>query len=205
MRYKILFIAPLLILLGFNQISPEERAKRQIKELKEGVLLVRLHTNDAVIAKLKALYEDKARVKKIEELYQQNLSNYKALSTAYNFSEILFFYGRDSDKVRNGELDNIFLNANLEIDTSIHLDRNEPFYILDIGDIYFDHISGHMEGVVVLNRAFEQLEKPFPFFVRKRSGMKIIKRTDLDVAVILNRELTEYYNKLFSGSLDLKE
>ena len=200
MRFRILFFVPLFILLGFSQISPEETGKRQIKELKEGVLLVRLHTNDAVIAKLKSLYEDKARVKKIEEYYQKNLSNYKALSTAYNFSEILFFYGRDSDKVRNGELDNIFLNEKLEIDTSIHLDKDESFYVLDIGDIYFEHISGHMEGVVVLNSKFEQLQKPFPFFVRKRSGMKIIKRTDLDVALILNKKLTEYYNSLYSDS-----
>ena len=200
MRYRILFFVPLFILLSFNQASPEETAKRQIKELKEGVLLVRFHTNDAVIAKLKSLHEDKARVKKIEEIYQANLSNYKALTGSYNFSEILFFYGRNSDKVREGEYDNIFLNANLDIDTSIHLDKNESFYILDIGDIYFDHISGHMEGVVVLNSRFEQLEKPFPFFVRKRSGMKIIKRTDQDVAIILNKKLTEFYKKFFIDS-----
>ena len=200
MRYRILFFVPLFIVLGFNQISPEETAKLRVKELKEGVLLVRLHTNDAVIAKLKSLHEDKARVKKIEEIYQANLSNYQALTSSYNFSEILFFYARNSDKVRNREFDNIFLNSKLEIDTSIHIGKNESFFILDIGDIYFEHISGHMEGVVVLNRDFEQLQKPFPFFVRKRNGMKIIRRTDMDVAIILNRKLTEFYAKFFSDS-----
>jgi hypothetical protein len=183
-------------LFGFVNLKPEEKAKREIIDLREGTLLVRLHTDEAVISKMKQFHKDKERKHKIKEIYERNLAQYKAFSTVYNFSEIVFFFGKDSEKVKGREFENIFLNEELKIDTSIKIDDSKPIFILDVGDVYFEHMSGHQEGVVIMNSKFEQLQKPFPFYVRKRSGMAIIKRTDLDVALILDQNLTKFYRSV---------
>lgn len=183
----------LIGLLGFVQLNPEEKAKREIIDLREGTLLVRLHTDEAVISKMKQFHKDKERKYKIQEIYERNLEQYKALSAGYDFSNVVFFFGKDSDKIKNREFENIFLNDELKIETTIKIDASKPIFILDVGDIYFDHMSGHQEGLVVMNSKFEQLQKPFPFYVRKRSGLAIIRRTDLDVALILNKNLEKFY------------
>lgn len=196
MNKKILFLGLLAFVLSSFSGPEEDRvAYNHIQNLKKGVLLVRLHTQDALIAKMKFYHQDVARKKKIEEIYQNNKSAFAAFSAAYKFSEIRFFFGRDSKKVRENDFSNIFINADLEMDTNITVPENMPVYVLDVGDIFFPNMSGHQEGVVVMNTNMEPLTKPFPYYVRKRSGMAIIKRTDLDLAVILNDKLTAYYNE----------
>ena len=198
MRVRILMIAILsFVFVGFSYLDTEKEAREHIKNIKEGVLLVRLHTQDALIAKMKYYHQDVARKKKIEEIYQKNKSAYAALSSAYTFGEIRFFFGRNSEQVRNGEFDGIFLNQGLEIDSNIQIPPNVPIYVLDVGDIYFPHMSGHQEGVIVMNQNFEPLQKPFPYYVRRRSGMVILKRTDLDIAILLNNRFESFYKKFF--------
>ena len=193
--FRIVIVLSILTLFGFTETNPERIAVKQIKELKKGVLLVRLHTNDAVTQKLKDLHRDKDRMIMMREIRAENLNVYKALTTMYKFSEIQFFFSRDSDKIKARKYENVFLDSELEMDTSIVLNANLPIFILDVGDIHFEHMSGHMEGVAILNEKFEQLADPFPYFVRKRSGMVIIRRTDLDIARILDKNLTAFFAK----------
>ena len=118
-----------------------------------------------------------------------------ALSHGYNFSEIRFFFGRESAKVKGGQYENVFLDSSLSIDNSITVPLDVPIYILDVGDIYFPHMSGHQEGMILLDAQFNPLEKPFPYYVRKRSGMAIIKRTDLEMGILLNDRLEAYFKE----------
>ncbi len=55
-------------------------------------------------------------------------------------------------------------------------------------------MSGHQNGLAVLNAQFEPLESPFPYYV-KRSGGFFIKRTDTDMAIMLNNQFQSFYNK----------
>ncbi|MGB0805084.1 MAG: hypothetical protein ACPGRC_00250 [Salibacteraceae bacterium] len=184
-----------ILLMGFSLPQNKTEAYSHIQNLKKGVLLVRLHSQDAMIAKMKHFRQDVARVKKIKEIHEKNKETYLAFSSVYDFSDLRFFNGRDSKKVRDGDYSNIFLDDNLEIDTSIKIPQNVPVYVLDVGDIFFPNMSGHQEGVIIMNTIMEPLKKPFPYYVRKRSGMAIIKRTDLDMAVILNNSLKTFYKE----------
>lgn len=195
MRSVILMIIFIGIQFSFKDINPEQKAYNHIRNIKKGVVLVRLHTDDAVVEQMRKLRQHKTLKRKLAEIEKKNTDIYKALNTAYTFGEIRFFYARNSQDVREGKFENIFLGSDLNIDTNITIPKNVPVYILDVGDIYFDAMSGHMEGVVVMNNQFEPLEKPFPFYVRKRSGMAIIKRTDLDIAMLLNKNFEEFYSK----------
>lgn len=191
------FIVLFLIfgLFGFSTLTADKVAYQQIVNLKKGTLLVRLHKNEAIIKKLKGFHKDKEAKKKAEEVRLLNLEQYNALAAGYKFSKVAFFFGKDSKSVKSKSFNNIFLDANLEIDTSITIDENQPIFILDVGDIYFEHMSGHQEGYVVLNDRFEQLEKPFPFFVRKRSGLTIVKRSELDMALVLDKNLNKFFEE----------
>lgn len=200
MRSAILIIIFVSIHFSFMDVNPEQKAYNHIRNIKKGVILVRLHTDDAVVDQMRKLRQHKTLKRKLAEIEQKNTDIYKALNTAYTFGEIRFFYARNSKDVREGNFKSIFLGPELTVDSSITIPQNVPIYILDVGDIYFDAISGHMEGVVVLNSQFEPLEKPFPFYVRKRSGIAIIKRTDLDIAMLLNKNFEEFYSRATSQS-----
>lgn len=198
MRSALLIIIFVGIHFSFMDVNPEQKAYNHIRNIKKGVVLVRLHTDDAVVEQMRKLSQQKTLKRKLAEIEKKNSEIYKALNTAYTFGEIRFFYARNSKDVREGNFEGIFLGADLTIDSSITIPQNVPIYILDVGDIYFDAISGHMEGVVVMNNEFKPLEKPFPFYVRKRSGMAIIKRTDLDIAMLLNKNFEEFYSRATS-------
>ncbi len=198
MRFAILIIVFVSIQFSFMDVNPEQKAYNHIRNIKKGVVLVRLHTDDAVVEQMRKMRQHKTLKRKLAEIEQKNKDIYKALNTAYTFGEIRFFYARNSKEVKEGKYQNIFLGSDLNIDTTITIPKNVPVYILDVGDIYFDAISGHMEGVVVMNNQFKPLEKPFPFYVRKRSGMAIIERTDLDIAMLLNKNFEEFYSRAAS-------
>jgi hypothetical protein len=194
MRSILLLILFVSTQFSFIEINPEQKAYNHIRNIKKGVILVRLHTDDVVIEQMKKLQQHRTLKRKQEEIQKKNREMYGALTAAYDFSEIRFFYARDSKKVAARTYENIFLNSDLELDMNITIPENIPVYILDVGDIYFEAISGHMEGIMVMDNQFEALEKPFPFYVRKRSGISIIKRTDLDVAMLLNKNFKEFYS-----------
>lgn len=184
-----------LLALSFSGNTDREVAYQHVQNLKEGVLLVRLHQQDILLAKMKHHGLDKQHKYKKAEIFEKNKASYDALSELYSFSEIAFFYGSASSKIKSLDYSGVFLGEDLQVDTSIHISQNVPVYILDVGDIYFPEMSGHQEGVVVMDSEFEPLTDPFPYYVRRRSGMAIIKRTDTDIAILLHNKLTNFYNK----------
>jgi hypothetical protein len=134
-----------MLFLSFSVTQDSQIAYSHIRKLKNGVLLVRLHAQDAIIEKMRYYHRDIERPKKIKEIYENNMLAYMALTTAYDFSEIRFFFGRESRKVLDEDYKNIFLDSKLEIDTTISIPDSVPIYILDVGDIYFPNMSGHQE------------------------------------------------------------
>ncbi len=181
--------------MGFSGNNDREVAYQHIQNLKEGVLLVRLNKQDAVLTKMKFHGLDKEHRKKEDELRVKNKEAYEALSRIYDFSEIHFFYSNSSKMIREGNYSGVFLGPKLIVDTAIKMTENVPVYILDVGDIYFPEMSGHQEGVIVLNNQFEPLTDPYPYFVRRRTGLAILERTDSDIAKILNNKLKSFYNQ----------
>ena len=195
MLKRLMFIICISIIgFGFTASEKRELAVKQIHQLKKGVLLVRLHQHNAVLDKLKLHGKDVEHKRKKEEIEESNKSIYESLSRIYDFSKIEFFYAEDSKKVRQGDFKGIFLNDALLPDSTIVIDTNLPRYILEVGDIIFANISGHQDGLVVLNDQFEPLESPFPYYI-KRSGGFFIKRTDTDMAMLLNNQFNTFYNK----------
>jgi hypothetical protein len=153
-------------------------AKWQINQLKNGALVVRLHSNKTLIESLKKMGKADLAVQKEHESYAINKNIVKAFRQCYTFSKIYFFFGDDTDTLLNGARSGIFLDTNLTIDKSIVM--NETFYMmLEKDDIYNSsigfvkedtaryikekgNITDHTDYLVVKNKYGHQVKAPFP-------------------------------------------
>jgi hypothetical protein len=184
-----------LSLFGNAQTPAEKVAYSHIVDLKSSVILVRLQTQDIVLDKMKRMRQNNLLRAKIQEINSHHLAVYRAFSSAFSFTEVYFFYGRNTEQIKNREWEGLFVDSSLKYNSSITLPKDTSFYVIDVGDIYFDAFGGHFEGMVVLDENFVPLKKPFPYYVRRRSGMTIIKRTDLEMATIFQKEFENFYQE----------
>ncbi len=195
-------IVLILLLLNFNAYSQNEItgkeqanliASKQIKELKNGVLLVRLMTSENKINLLLKNGKNKAANKLKNDQYEINLEIAQALIKNYNFSDIYFFYSSDSQKVKDGNLKGIIKDdslKNIEVDLT-----NRNIFVLNSTDVFLESTQSSVIGFSILNAGMEQLKKPFPYYVRKREGSLLFKRTYSEMAEVLNARLFDFYKQ----------
>lgn len=176
-------------------------AFNHIRQLKNSTLLVRLHTQSRAIEILRS----KKRHREADILVARNARRNKEVINAFrgvfDFCDVYFFYSEDSNAIRDGEFEGIFRDDSLQVIPKVPLTKDSTFYIADFGLVYFQAFGEYFEGVAMMNRNFELLEKPFPYYVRKRSGMAIFKRTDAEMVIKLQENLSKYYessSKYFS-------
>jgi len=191
-------------------------AKRQIIEIHDGVLLVRLKQKQKSIDALRKQGREKFANK--VELKQKNRNKYiiEAFNTLFDFCPVYFFYSDDSKHVRKNNLDSIsFLNDSLIPDKSITV-KDTLFYITEFGHIepeetltyqssthlskgetrttYSGSSDFSFKAVTIKTKGFKQLKDPFPYYSKEYSGSN--KRANINNAVHkLNLKLTKFYNK----------
>lgn len=177
-----------------DKAPPVYSAQHHIKELKRCTLLVRLQTKENQINYFKNQKDFSAveRIKTEQAKVNQNLK--LAFNNFFDFTQVAFFYSTDSKKVALGDFHNVLLNENLERDSSIQF-TDTTYYIVDVSEVFYETYQEHMQGLVILDKYFQQLKKPFPYHVRRRAGMSFIKREDADLVRIFNENLHEFYGK----------
>lgn len=153
-------------------------AKWQINQLKNGALVVRLHSSKTLIESLKKMGKADLATQKEYETYAFNKNVVKAFKSCYTFSKVYFFFGDNTDTLLNGARSGIFLDTNLTVDNSIVM--NEPFYMmLEKDDIYNSSIgfveedtaryitekgtiTDHANYLIMKNKYGHQVKAPFP-------------------------------------------
>lgn len=181
-------------------------AKAQINLLKkEGVLLVRLKTNANTINRLKNAGNIDLATQVERETYLNNKAIVRAYNKEFNFCPVYFFYSNYSDSVKHKKLDNIFVDSTLSVNPSIVC--NASFYLIaEQGSIYESSlgivsesqapyaiekgIASKEMAIVVKNRYFIQLHKPFPYY---QAGYSIKKYGEF--VKKFNKELQSFYTK----------
>jgi hypothetical protein len=215
---KLPFWVALLCMMTGNvflsaQIAPlttgerKDRAKDSIKELKEGVLILRLESHDKKIAKLTELkeksmgYKRKEIESRIQYTIQERDETHRFLLEAfrekYSFSDYLVMYDTETIALFRGEREGIFLNDELEADPSIVM-NTENYFIAELG--YTDpQKDARVFGLIVLDAQSKKLDRPFPYFSKLNdpdlpwvSPDKTYRKT----VAILNRDLHRYYGKV---------
>lgn len=198
-------IRNLLVVLFIFQVSLSWGQKRyivnesdssffHIKKLKKATVLIRLRTLENSYYYLQALGKKEAAERVLREQKKKNYEIVRAFEVMYKFTPYKFFYSNQTANIKNGFFDGVFLNEKLEEDESVKLSDTSNYYIVDVGDIYFPSFGSSMNGVAMLDKNFNILKKPFPYYVRKREGVFFLKRTYADVVRIFDSNLEDFYN-----------
>jgi hypothetical protein len=154
-------------------------AYAQINSLKKGALLIRLKTNNRAISKLKSVgnYDLATNLEKETEL--ENKIIMSAYKKEFTFCPVYFFYSESSDSIRKNNLSGIFVDTTLQVNSSIVC--NASFFLVAEQDGIYNSSLGLVPEslaktaresgsysrdapIVVKNKYFIQLHKPFPFF-----------------------------------------
>lgn len=169
-------------------------ARAQINKLKtEGALLVRLKTNANVIARLKEAGNMDMATKVEREVAIANRIVIASYLKEFTFCPVYFFYSNRSDSVKHKKLDGILVDSNLVENPAITC--NAGFYLIaESGELYNSSLGIVPESeapksvergspsrdvpIVIKNRYFIQLHKPFPYFqIKKTSEPPLVQST----------------------------
>lgn len=189
-------------------------AAKQINELKNGVLFVRLKTKQKTIEAMKKSGKESLAKKTAYKLKNRNLIITKSFKNYFDFCPVYFFYSSDSKHVRNNNLDSIiFLNDDLSTNKSITI-TNPTIFIAEFGNIepnqtityqstshvpatekrntYNGGTNFSFKAVVIKDEMFNQLQDPFPYYQRESSGLKEEKHIK-GALLALNARLHKFY------------
>lgn len=184
----------------------EKVAKAQIVSLKNnGAILIRLKTNSNTINRLKKAGNIDLATQVERETFINNKAIIRAFTNEFKFCPTYFFTSDFSDSVKNKQLTGVFVDTNLVLNSTISC--NHPFYLIAEQGTLYDSSLGLVTELqaskttekgtpakdvfmVIKNRFFIQLNKPFPFYQQGYSMKKYASYVKK-----LNASLEDFYSK----------
>ena len=194
-------------------------AEKQIKDLRNGALLVRLRTKEKSIKALREVgwYSMADKIEQKQADLNQEIVT--AFTYFFDFCPTYFFYSHHSNNIKNKEFEKVeFLNEKMELDTSIHFNE-KAFLTAEFGTLDLDtarHSGGLYRGkteegyktskyyvrksnlqfgaLSIKSDEFVQLRDPFPFYVRTFpiNDYKLLRSPEF-VVEKMNEKLYFYY------------
>jgi hypothetical protein len=218
-----LFILLLFPFVCFAQESSKKKVSlrrqniiimsQQITNLREGALLVRLHTKTNTANFLRKIGKDEMAERIESEQHEENQNIVIGFRKNFNFCPVYFFYENYTSALRKKQIDSIvFVNDMLMPDSSIRLNEKKflvaEFYELqkDTAKYYdrdylydgFRKRRGYWGGpdmqlkaLIVRSDEFVQLKRPFPYYVRTYDDL--FKRSPQKAVMILNKKLNKFF------------
>ena len=186
-------------LIVLSTINPgcknRDLAYQHIREMKDGVAIVRLKTSVLKYDKLIEMGENERATQVIADQREDNLRIMAAFKKFFNFSPVYFFYSSNSNKVRQHRYEDIFLTDSLEIDPNLTLSSDNVF-VVDIGYIEIETFRSGTEGISVRNTQFELMKKPFPYWVKDtKSNIEVFNKSVEVLVIMLNERLKIFYQR----------
>jgi len=151
----------------------QDIAHEAIRDIYDGVLIVRLSSNAKKTAILEKQIADpfssneqrvlykKMLKKSNEETRENNELLMDSFSDNYDFSEVFFVYDTSLHYLTEGHQKGIFLSQELKIDSTINLAKR-PYRMARYGSPLASGMK-EMLGIVVMNKNYEDLPSPFPY------------------------------------------
>jgi hypothetical protein len=145
-----------------NQFTKkDEQIQEQIKKLSKGSLLVMLPTiNNSEINKLKAENKQEEINDINKELIDRNKKVMKEFRSYFNFCPVYFFMDTDAYQIIHKRFNNVFVNANLEVDPMIKTDSSN-FFVASFCEDISVYTTKNVYGLFVYDDNINQLPKPF--------------------------------------------
>jgi hypothetical protein len=221
MKYSILFVCILLSQLVQSQINQDSilRSDPAYQLRNDGYLMVRLKTQQNKIDALRKVGLNTEAEAVIAEQKKKNQILVRAFKDNYDYSDVLFFESKNTEKVLKGEFEEVFVDEELNyVDAEV---RSNPFFLIaEYGQVEADtntysksstydansksfmsesygDTRMDISALVIRDRNQIQLREPFPFYVRNRSGA-FLKRSPTRVVKELNIRLGNRYAGILS-------
>jgi hypothetical protein len=189
-----LVISVLFLVFSGTSHAQVKSPAEHIKAMKNGTLLVRLHTKENSIL----MMEVQGQQERADKTFKKQLEKNKAIMTSFkntfDFAPVLFFFSYDSENVKNKNFNEVFINEDFKIDPNLNVKDTSNIYIIDVGEVYFRRFGSHMKGIVILDDQFNPLPDEMPVIVRKRDAIALFRRSYPDMIIELNENLNDYYN-----------
>jgi len=128
----------------------------------------------------------------LEEQELRHLNIKESFKNLYTFSDFAFFYSHDHLAIKAGDYSKVYDHEHMLKDIIV---ENKNVYILDSRNIRFESMGADQLGYAVKDHNFNQLKKPFPYYVRKREALFFLRRDYADMTRILNKNLIEFDKK----------
>jgi hypothetical protein len=161
--------------------------KTVIGELKNGVVLVRLRTDDMKLAAMRARGLDREADALVRELKQEHLEITTAFNNMFDFCQVLFFYSRYSNEIAERQFAGHLMDEQL-----LPVDLQPKYFI--VADFSFTP-QRRISGLMAYCATLEPLEAPFPTFTRNSWFPILAPRTKTEVVQIWNRRLKAFVAK----------
>ena len=214
-------IIPFLFLLCISGVAFAQSSQdpvKSIRDLKEGVLVVRLRTQSNKIEKLSELLQSEELKSNVrthylaeleetrQEVERENRLLMQAFQDQYHFSNVLFLYDTLAPALKSANPSGLFLNDERQIDPQRTLEGRN-FLIAGIGLVAASEGASGNDALIVYDRAFNAMARPFPGYTGVstiRLFFKTFTAPDEQVEAFhlrkmverLDRKLSRYYNRV---------
>lgn len=201
---KKIALSVVLLVFIFTGLQAQMSPGKAIRDLKKGVLIVRLKSD---IKKMEVMKKRNMRATINETIENRDKENgvwMEAFEEHYKFSEVVFVFDTLRQAALESGCESCFLNSEFKIDSTISLE-GRPFLMVFQGNADRATTTG-ARGLILKDKDFQKLSSPFPYYIfmpsfiitwnggirfGKRQEPLIIERT----VKKLERKLNSFYEK----------
>jgi hypothetical protein len=143
------FILAIFILTTFANCKSvnlqKDTATDQLNNLQSGVMLIRLPTNEAKIAKLKTMGRNDLAKKESAEMAQFHTDILKTFEKHFTFCPVYYYYSDKSMEVKNGNFDGNLFDAKLNNVSALPFSKKQKFYA-EFGFVHQEELTVEKNG-----------------------------------------------------------
>jgi len=211
MKFRFFLICIISVVICFGQTT---QTKKQITDLKNGILFVRLSTREKTVEDLKKMGKTRAAEEIRNEQEIKNKKIVEAFKTNFKFCEYSFFYSQYSNEIQNRNFKFMIFDKDLKPDSDFNL-NGRPFFVAEFGvlqadtartfrdtklqstanfnvestPIYSQNSPNKIYALIIKDNNYVQLKYPFPYYVNAYNTDRAVRK--------MNQKLNSFYNKSF--------
>jgi len=211
MKFRFFLICIISVVICFGQTT---QTKKQITDLKNGILFVRLSTREKTVEDLKKMGKTRAAEEIRNEQEIKNKKIVEAFKTNFKFCEYRFFYSQYSNEIQNRNFKFMIFDKDLKPDSDFNL-NGRPFFVAEFGvlqadtartfrdtkiqstanfnvestPIYSQNSPNKIYALIIKDNNYVQLKYPFPYYVNAYNTDRAVRK--------MNQKLNSFYNKSF--------
>ncbi len=197
---------------NFSATQRKMQARKDINDLKTGVLLFRLKTNDKAVKKLERILNNpatsEASKKRIRERTMPDIKASaekingklkRAFTEAYDFTDVYFMPDNCTNALQNGDQITCLTDADGKA-VSADVLKDKTIFLADFSELENDKTS-RIKGLIISDKNSRRLASPFPYFQRsggvfvKLSSNTITQKDAIKMVEIWNAKLHAFFKQ----------